>query len=356
MNNKQQELIAVGMSGGVDSSVSALLLQQAGYKVVGVFIKSWEDDGDCPAGEDVIAAASAAEKIGIELESVDFTNNYRQDVFADFLAELNKGRTPNPDVWCNAVIKFNAFADYVINTLGASKFATGHYARIATNPLRLQKAEDENKDQSYFLYRITQDKLAKVVFPLATYKKETVRKIANEAKLANANRAESMGICFIGKRKLKDFLAEYIDFKPGKILDKHHQEIGEHEGAVLYTIGQRQGLNLGGAGEAWYVAAKDIRNNTLTVVQGREDELLYSNWIELEDCHWINQEEVKEKWVYTCRVRHRAEPAPCTLEFTTEQNVKIEFASKQWGIAPGQAAVIYDGINCLGGGTIKSKG
>ena len=251
--------IAVGMSGGVDSSVAALLLQRAGHDVVGVFIRSWEDDdGRCPAGADTVAAAAAAEHIGIDLELVDFTAVYRKRVFADFIAELRAGRTPNPDIWCNAVIKFAAFADHVLGPLGASRFATGHYARINASGPRLFKGEDESKDQTYFLHRITRARLAQAVFPLGGLRKAAVRELAHTAGLPNADRPESMGICFIGPRDFRSFVTQFIPRQPGSLVDDTGQSVGIHDGAHLYTIGQRHGLGLGGPGAPWYVAGKDM--------------------------------------------------------------------------------------------------
>lgn len=346
--------VAVGMSGGVDSSVAALLLKRAGHEVTGVFIRSWEDaDGSCPAGADAAAAAAAADAIGIELELVDFTAAYRERVFAAFLAELRRGLTPNPDIWCNAAIKFDAFAEHALGPLGAKRFATGHYARVAEGGAGLLKAEDEDKDQSYFLYRMPPERLGQVLFPLGALAKREVRALARDAGLPNAARPESMGICFIGKRRLRDFLSDYVELRPGPILDDAGRELGQHHGALLYTIGQRHGLGLGGAGEPWYVLAKDMAANTVTVTRGREHPGFYARGARLADCHWLG-EAPRTSWVYTCRYRHRQEAVPCTLRRVDGAEAELEFASPQWALAPGQAAVVYDGVHCLGGGAIAA--
>lgn len=338
------------MSGGVDSSLAAKLLLDAGHMVTGVFIRSWEDDGNCPAGADAVAAAAVADHLGIELVSIDLVPEYREQVFADFLAELRAGRTPNPDVWCNAVIKFAAFATYALEEVGADCLATGHYARVVEG--RLVRGEDETKDQTYFLYRMPVAVLPRVLFPLGGLRKTQVRELARAAALPTAARAESMGICFVGKRDFRSFIRDYIDEKPGALVTVDGAVVGEHAGAHLYTIGQRQGLGLGGPGEPWYVCGKDIAANTVTVVRGREAPQLYSTGMQLTNCHWLEQPRVN--WVYTCRLRHRMEPAPCTISALTARTAYIDFAAPQWGVAPGQAGVIYDGINCLGGGTIES--
>lgn len=346
--------VAVGMSGGVDSAVAALLLKRAGHEVTGVFIRSWEDaDGSCPAGADAAAAAAAADRIGVPLEAVDFTAAYRDRVFAAFLADLRRGLTPNPDVWCNAAIKFDAFAAHALEELGAARFATGHYARVAPDGAGLLKAEDEDKDQSYFLFRMPPARLAQVLFPLGGLPKREVRRLAREAGLPNAARPESMGICFIGKRRLRDFLADYVELVPGPVVDLDGREIGRHAGALLYTVGQRQGLGLGGPGEPWYVAAKDVAANTVTAVRGRGHPALRTARARLAACHWLG-EPPRPGWVYTCRHRHRMEPAPCTVAPGPAGTAAVEFARPQWAVAPGQAAVVYDGVRCLGGGAIAA--
>ena len=344
--------IVVGMSGGVDSSVAALLLKRAGHDVRGLFMRCWEDAGDCPAGEDAAAAAAAAAAVGIELDAVDLVADYRREVFAGFLAELRAGRTPNPDVWCNARIKFSAFAQLAGREHGAERIATGHYARIDPAGPRLLRAEDENKDQTYFLYRLRRPELEQALFPLGGMLKAEVRALARAAGLPTAERRESMGICFIGKRPLRQFLAEHIPERPGAILDERGRRIGEHAGAHLYTIGQRSGLGLGGAGAPWYVAGKDIEANTVTAVRGSRHRLLLCGRVRLIDASWVSGRPPPPNWVYTCRLRHRMEPAPCTLEHAAAGRATVAFAAGQAAVAAGQALVVYDGINCLGGGTI----
>ena len=354
MNEKGGLRVAVGMSGGVDSSVAALLLKREGHDVRGIFVRCWQDDmgGDCPAGEDAIAAAAAADSLGIELDEIDLTRQYVENVFASFIEELKSGNTPNPDVWCNAAVKFGAFARHAMEDLGMDRIATGHYARIGENETRLLKAEDETKDQSYFLYRVKKKVLEKTLFPVGTMLKRDVRLLAKEARLPTADRQESMGICFVGKRKLREFLKPHIRKKKGNIIDVDGNVLGEHDGVHLYTIGQRQGLGLGGAGDPWYVAGKNAARNEIVAVRGRDDPALFTSAVGLRECSWVSGRLPKSNWVYTCRFRHGMEPVPCTLVDVKGDVARIDFAAKQWGVAPGQAAVIYDGIVCLGGGTI----
>ncbi|MGA8005578.1 MAG: tRNA 2-thiouridine(34) synthase MnmA, partial [Burkholderiales bacterium] len=288
------ERVVVGMSGGVDSSVAALLLKREGYQVVGLFMKNWEDDDDdeyCSTRQDLIDAAAAADAIGIELEAVNFAAEYRDRVFAEFLREYSAGRTPNPDVLCNAEIKFRAFLDHAMR-LGATRIATGHYARtrIVEGRFELLRGADRNKDQSYFLHRLNQDQLACVLFPVGELRKPEVRRLALEAGLPNHAKKDSTGICFIGERPFRDFLNRYLPKKPGPIVTPEGRCIGEHIGLAFYTIGQRKGIGLGGAkggsGEAWYVAAKDMASNALTVVQGHDHPLLLRASLEALDASW----------------------------------------------------------------------
>ena len=335
----------------MDSAVAAHLLKEAGHEVVGVFIRSWEDDGSCPAGEDAASAAAVADHLGIELEAIDLTRAYRDEVFGRFLASLAAGHTPNPDVWCNSVIKFGHFATYALSELGADRLATGHYARVDAHG-QLQKAEDDAKDQSYFLYRVPAAQLARALFPLGGLRKRAVRELAVAAGLPNAARAESMGICFVGKRKLRDFLAAHVKLEPGPIVDEAGAPLGEHAGALLYTLGQRQGLGLGGPGEPWYVIGKDVATNTVVAGRGHDHPALFAATATLAECSWLTPKPPKPNWVYTCRWRHLMEPAPCTLSAVAGQEATVAFAAPQRALAPGQAAVIYDGNLCLGGGTI----
>src|SRR6266436_7130088 len=285
------EKVVVGMSGGVDSSVAALLLKRAGYDVVGLFMKNWEDDDDdeyCSTREDLIDAAAAADVIGIELEAVNFSAEYKDRVFADFLREYAAGRTPNPDVLCNAEIKFKAFLDHAMR-LGAEKIATGHYARLgfSENAFQLLKGKDAGKDQSYFLHRLNQQQLARVLFPVGELEKTEVRRIAQEAGLPNHAKKDSTGICFVGERPFREFLNRYLPKAPGPIVDDKGRTLGEHMGLSFYTIGQRKGIGIGGAGEPWYVAGKDLAANKLVVVQGHDHPLLMKRSLAADEATWI---------------------------------------------------------------------
>lgn len=346
--------IVVGMSGGVDSSLTALLLKQAGYRVHGLFMRCWEDDdGNCPAGADAVAAAATADAIGIELDVVDLVSEYKKRIFSEFIALLRAGYTPNPDVWCNSVIKFSEFRKIAIERYGATVVATGHYARIDRQCQRLLKAEDGIKDQTYFLHRLQSKLFDQIMFPLGELHKRQVKQQALQAKLPTATRKESMGICFIGKRPFREFIAEYIEPRAGEIVDENGKSVGSHQGAHLYTIGQRSGLGISSPTEPWYVAQKDIEKNTITVVRGREHPLLYSRRLKLAQMSWVNQPPPPD-WVLTCRIRHQMEVEPCTLQDISENEVTVVFARPQWAAALGQAAVLYDGIECLGGGTIMT--
>ena len=347
--------IVVGMSGGVDSSVAALLLKRAGHEVVGLFMKNWEDDDDqyCPAREDLVEAAAAADRIGIELEAVNFSAEYRERVFAEFLREYAAGRTPNPDVLCNAEIKFRAFLDHAMR-LGAEKIATGHYARLSSfnNSFHLLRGSDGQKDQSYFLHRLNQEQLSRVLFPLGEMKKSDVRKLAREAGLANHARKDSTGICFIGERPFREFLNRYLPKVPGKIIDEKNRVIGEHIGLAFYTIGQRKGIGIGGKGEAWYVAGKDMKANELLVVQGHEHPLLLKKELKAGDASWISGNSPQAPSSHSAKTRYRQADALCTLSKALDGEIKVEFPAPQWAVTPGQSVVLYDGEVCLGGGII----
>lgn len=350
------EKVVVGMSGGVDSSVAALLLKRAGYDVVGLFMKNWEDDDAdeyCSTREDLIDAAAAADVIGIELEAVNFSAEYKDRVFADFLREYAAGRTPNPDVLCNAEIKFKAFLDHAMR-LGAAKIATGHYARIdfSGDALRLLKGKDEAKDQTYFLHRLNQQQLSRVVFPLGELRKAEVRRIALEAGLPNHAKKDSTGICFIGERPFREFLHRYLPKAPGAMVDENGTALGEHIGLAFYTIGQRKGIGIGGAGEAWYVAEKRIGANELVVVQGRDHPLLLRNSLKAGAASWIAGEAPAERSSHTAKTRYRQADAACTLARVRESEIAVEFPAPQWAVTPGQSVVLYDREVCLGGGII----
>jgi tRNA-uridine 2-sulfurtransferase len=350
------EKVVVGMSGGVDSSVAALLLKRAGCDVVGLFMKNWEDDDDdeyCSTREDLIDAAAAADVIGIELEAVNFSAEYKDRVFADFLREYAAGRTPNPDVLCNAEIKFRAFLDHAMR-LGAAKIATGHYARIdfSGNAFRLLKGKDEAKDQTYFLHRLNQRQLSRVLFPLGELRKAEVRRIALEAGLPNHAKKDSTGICFIGERPFREFLHRYLPKAPGAMVDENGTALGEHIGLAFYTIGQRKGIGLGGAGEAWYVAEKRIAANELVVVQGRDHPLLLRNSLKAGAASWIAGEAPAERSSHTAKMRYRQADAACTLAVVRESEIAVDFPAPQWAVTPGQSVVLYDREVCLGGGII----
>jgi tRNA-specific 2-thiouridylase len=357
--------IIVGMSGGVDSAVAALLLKRQGYDVVGLFMKNWEDDDDadyCSSRQDLIDAAAAADVIGIDLEVANFSAEYKERVFADFLAEYRAGRTPNPDVLCNSEIKFKAFLDHALQ-LGAAKIATGHYAQVREvdgdwgREYQLLKAEDGTKDQSYFLYRLNQAQLAKTLFPVGHLAKREVRRIAADAGLGNHAKKDSTGICFIGERPFREFLARYLPKKPGEIrsLDSG-KAIGHHEGLMYYTLGQREGLGIGGVRgtpeEPWYVAAKDMQANVLHVVQGHEHPALMKERLVAENLSWISGRLPHTHWVYAAKTRYRQADAACDIEAVDAQRCEIAFAAPQWAVTPGQSVVVYESRVCLGGGII----
>ncbi|MFA7350400.1 MAG: tRNA 2-thiouridine(34) synthase MnmA [Methylotenera sp.] len=363
LNKSQKKKIVVGLSGGVDSSVTALLLKQQGYEVTGLFMKNWEDDDTdeyCSSKQDLIDAVSVADKIGIDIEAVNFSKEYKDRVFSNFLSEYQAGRTPNPDILCNAEIKFKAFLDHAMS-MGADLIATGHYAQVRENPLKpglfqLMKADDGGKDQSYFLYRLNQAQLSKTLFPLGTYLKREVREIAREAGLINAEKKDSTGICFIGERPFQEFLSKYLPRKPGDIKTPEGKLVGRHEGLMYYTLGQRQGLKIGGStdgnGEPWFVAAKDMAKNELIVVQGHEHPLLLNDGLLASQLTWIDPEPPVTNWVYAAKTRYRQPDAPCEIDRITKDEVEIKFGQKQWAITPGQSAVVYESNVCLGGGII----
>jgi tRNA-specific 2-thiouridylase len=356
--------IVVGLSGGVDSSVCAWLLKERGYDVVGLFMKNWEDDDDaqyCSTREDLIDAVSAAEVIGIDAEAVNFAAEYRDRVFAEFLREYSAGRTPNPDVLCNAEIKFKAFLDHAIR-LGAELIATGHYARIRSveepqgTRRELLRGVDPGKDQSYFLHRLTQAQLSRAMFPVGHLHKRTVREIAARIGLPNAGKKDSTGICFIGERPFREFLNRYLPMKPGPILTTSGARVGEHVGLAFYTLGQRKGIGLGGtregSGEPWYVARKDMATNTLYVVQGHDHAWLMSSRLIAESAHWIAGRAPTDDGRLGAKTRYRQADAPCRLEQPTAQGFELAFQEAQWAVTPGQSAVLYRGDVCLGGGII----
>ena len=351
--------VIVGMSGGVDSSVAAWLLKEQGFSVTGLFMKNWEDDDRedyCSARQDLIDAAAVADRIGIDLEAVNFSAQYKERVFSEFLREYRTGRTPNPDVLCNAEIKFKSFLDHAMS-LGAELIATGHYAQVRerNDRFELLKAEDGTKDQSYFLYRLNQNQLAKTLFPLGKMTKLEVRKIAGELRLPTAEKKDSTGICFIGERPFREFLSRYLPPQPGKIETLDGEVVGEHIGLMYYTIGQRQGLGVGGSkyGDApWYVARKDLARNVLIIVQGRDHPVLQYDRLRASDLSWVSGTAPHCNWVYSAKIRYRQEDAPCSIARLDENGCDIEFAQPQWAAAPGQSVVVYESKVCLGGGII----
>jgi tRNA-specific 2-thiouridylase len=369
--NKQHtgQRVVVGLSGGVDSAVTAWLLKQQGYDVIGIFMKNWEDDDDseyCSSNIDFVDAAAVADVVGIEIEHVNFAAEYKDRVFAEFLREYSAGRTPNPDILCNAEIKFKAFLDHALR-LGAEKIATGHYARVrlneATQKHELLKGLDPSKDQSYFLHRLNQAQLSKTLFPVGELHKTEVRRIAAEIGLPNAKKKDSTGICFIGERPFRDFLNQYIAKEPGPIKDAKGRTIGQHVGLSFYTLGQRQGLGIGGikakgaqkgGGEhaPWFVARKDMEHNTLWVVQGHDHPWLQSHTLDAKDASWVAGQP-PTPGLLSSKTRYRQADAPCTLAAGADADIfSLSFPEPQWAVTPGQSAVLYDGEVCLGGGVI----
>jgi len=364
--NTAHKRIIVGMSGGVDSSVSALLLQRQGHTVSGLFMKNWEDndpDAPCPAAIDAADAMQVCDRLNIDFDAVNFASEYWDRVFAHFLDEYRRGRTPNPDVLCNREIKFKAFLDYAL-AQGAEFIATGHYARIDKQHgrYRLLKGLDDNKDQSYFLYLLGQHQLARTLFPLGDLNKADVRNIAVQNGFANHNKKDSTGICFIGERKFNEFLQRYLPAQPGEIRSTDDQLLGQHHGLMFHTIGQRKGLGIGGrreasnhdthGGEAWYVVAKDLQHNILRVAQGSHHPLLYSSALIADQAHWISAE--TPAWPLRChaKIRYRQKDQACTVTAIDNLYLQVDFAQPQRAISPGQSIVFYQGDECLGGAII----
>ena len=363
MTTMAKTRVVVGMSGGVDSSVAALLLKQQGHEVTGLFMKNWEDDDTdeyCSSRQDLIDAVAVADRIGIDIDTVNFSAEYKERVFSEFLREYRAGRTPNPDVLCNAEIKFRAFLDHAL-ALGADYIATGHYARIreVDGLHQLLKAEDGTKDQSYFLHRLNQRQLARTLFPLGAIYKREVRALARAAGLPNHDKKDSTGICFIGERPFQDFLNRYLPANPGDIRTLDGEPVGRHLGLMYYTLGQRQGLGIGGRrdgdGEAWYVAAKDLKRNRLIVVQGHDHPALLSERLVARDLNWISGAAPHCQWVYGAKTRYRQKDAACTISEVDAQGCTVEFAEPQWAVTPGQSVVVYESQVCLGGGIIESS-
>ena len=353
--------VVIGMSGGVDSSVAAWLLKQHGHEVVGLFMKNWEDDDDdeyCSTRQDLIDAAAAADVIGIELDAVNFAAEYKDRVFAEFLREYSAGRTPNPDVLCNAEIKFKAFLDHAV-ALGADHIATGHYARVRDNgegSFELLRGIDGTKDQSYFLHRLNQSQLARTLFPIGGLRKTEVRRLAEEIGLPNAKKKDSTGICFIGERPFREFLNRYLPMQPGPIRAADGRVVGEHVGLAFYTLGQRKGIGVGGkrgaSQEPWFVARKDIATNTLWVVQGHDHPWLMSTSLIAMDAAWVAGSPPAAGTRLTAKTRYRQADAACTVTEVNGNSFTLAFHDPQWAVTPGQSAVLYRGEASLGGGVI----
>lgn len=355
--------VIVGMSGGVDSSVSAYLLQQQGYQVEGVFMKNWEEDDNdeyCAAAEDLADAQQVADKLGIELHTINFAAEYWDNVFEFFLAEYAAGRTPNPDIMCNKEIKFKAFLEFAAEDLGADYIATGHYVRRReqSGTFQLLRGLDNNKDQSYFLYTLSHEHVAKTLFPVGDIEKPKVREIAAELGLITHDKKDSTGICFIGERKFTDFLSHYLPAKPGPIMSAEGESLGEHQGLMYHTLGQRKGLHIGGLkdhGDApWYVVDKDVLTNTLIVGQGADHPRLYSKGLIANQLDWVDRKEFSGSMRLTLKTRYRQHDIPATITALDDGSVEVIFDSPQKAVTPGQSAVFYQQDVCLGGGIIES--
>ncbi|MFV9509694.1 tRNA 2-thiouridine(34) synthase MnmA [Tepidibacillus sp. LV47] len=359
MNKKPEETrVIVGMSGGVDSSVAALLLKQQGYDVIGVFMKNWDDRdefGHCTAEDDYQDVIRVCNQIGIPYYSVNFEKEYKEKVFNYFLDEYKKGRTPNPDVMCNREIKFGEFLEKALE-LDADYIATGHYARVRNinGEFQLLKAIDQNKDQTYFLNVLNQYQLSKTMFPIGHLQKSEVRKIAQENGLATANKKDSTGICFIGERDFREFLSKFLPAQPGEIRTLDGEVKGTHQGLMYYTLGQRKGLGIGGegTGEPWFVVDKDVKNNILYVAQGANHPSLYSKGLVATDVNWISGKPPAKQFTCTAKFRYRQPDQKVTVIIKENHTCEVIFEEKQKAITPGQAVVFYQDEVCLGGGII----
>lgn len=357
LSGMQKKLIAVGMSGGVDSSVAAQLLKEQGANVVGLFMKNWEEsdaEGNCMAARDADDAAAVSAKIGIPFYSVNFVKEYRDAVFAQFLEECRAGLTPNPDVLCNREIKFKVFLRKAFE-LGATHLATGHYCRRDEQG-RLLKGLDPEKDQSYFLHAVGTDALKSALFPIGDLCKKEVREIARRFELTTAEKKDSTGICFIGERNFKPFLSQFLGFQKGPLLTLEGKKVGEHDGIAYYTIGQRRGLGLGGEGDAWYVVKKDLSRNAVYVERGEGHPALYSDDLIAKEPFWIDGIEPKLPLTCHAKIRYRQKDTPCTLSRNSSGQWIVAFDTPQRAVTPGQSAVFYEGERCLGGAVIQEAG
>mgnify|MGYP000430462660 CR=1 FL=1 len=360
----EQTKVIVGMSGGVDSSVSAYLLKEQGYQVEGLFMKNWEEDDTdeyCAAAQDLEDAQAICDKLEIKLHTINFATEYWDNVFEYFLAEYKAGRTPNPDIMCNKEIKFKAFLEFACEDLGADYIATGHYVQreYLNGKWSMLRGLDTNKDQSYFLYTLSHEQVGKTLFPVGHIEKPEVRAIAEKADLVTASKKDSTGICFIGERKFKDFLQQYLPAQPGVIESAEGEAIGEHDGLMYHTLGQRKGLRIGGlanAGEApWYVVDKDLTRNVLIAGQGHNHPRLFSNGLIANQLHLVNREPITGTIKCTVKTRYRQEDVACTLTPTSnEDEYQIMFEQPQSSVTPGQSVVFYQGSTCLGGAIINT--
>ena len=356
--------VICGMSGGVDSSVSAFILQQQGYQVEGLFMKNWEEDDDtdyCTAAADLADAQAVCDKLGIKLHKINFAAEYWDNVFEHFLSEYKAGRTPNPDILCNKEIKFKAFLEYAAEDLGANYIATGHYVRRrgTDDNAQLLRGLDANKDQSYFLYTLSSKQVGQSLFPVGDIEKPIVRAIAEDLGLITAKKKDSTGICFIGERKFKDFLSRYLPAQPGNIRTVEGDIIGRHDGLMYHTLGQRKGLGIGGvkgaSEEAWYVVEKDLVNNELIVAQGHDHSALLSTGLIAQQLHWVDRQPIREPLRCTVKTRYRQTDVPCIIKPIDDESIKVIFDEPQIAVTPGQSAVFYLNEVCLGGGIIEQQ-
>ncbi|WGE41335.1 tRNA 2-thiouridine(34) synthase MnmA [Actinobacillus equuli] len=356
--------VIIGMSGGVDSSVSAFILQQQGYQVEGLFMKNWEEDDDtdyCTAAADLADAQAVADKLGMRLHKINFAAEYWDNVFEHFLNEYKAGRTPNPDILCNKEIKFKAFLEYAAEDLGADYIATGHYVRRSgdDNHAQLLRGLDANKDQSYFLYTLSHKQVGQSLFPVGDIEKPIVRQIAEDLGLATAKKKDSTGICFIGERKFKDFLARYLPAQPGEIRTVDGKVVGRHDGLMYHTLGQRKGLGIGGvkglSEDPFYVVEKDLINNVLVVAQGHDNSALLSSGLIATQLHWVDRQPIRENVRCTVKTRYRQTDIACEIQPMDDDTIRVIFDEPQIAVTPGQSAVFYQGEVCLGGGVIEEQ-
>jgi tRNA-specific 2-thiouridylase len=363
IRDNSQIKVVVGMSGGVDSSVSAYLLKQQGYQVEGLFMKNWEEDDNdeyCAAAEDLKDAQAVSDKLGITLHTINFAAEYWDNVFEYFLAEYKAGRTPNPDIMCNKEIKFKAFLEFAAEELNADYIATGHYVQRSndTGNWQMLRGLDGNKDQSYFLYTLGEQHIAQTLFPIGHLEKPKVREIALEQDLVTHDKKDSTGICFIGERKFKDFLAQYLAAQPGVIETAEGQVIGKHEGLMYHTLGQRKGLLIGGmkeyGEEPWYVVDKDIERNVLIVGQGADHPRLYSTGLVADQLHWVDRKGPQQTIKCSVKTRYRQQDIPCQITPNSDGSLLVKFDEPQKAVTPGQSAVFYQNEICLGGGIIEN--